>query len=548
MYLGGSPFDLPGLFSILPYGELAFGLWLPKGGIYGVVEGIAKLARELGVELYTNTRVNRILTERGQVQGLELADGTRQLASIVVSNVDVPTTNTALLQEPALQPKLQKQTDRMKMTPGVLTFYWGVRGPVKNIGHHTIFLPNEYASAFDDLFKHKRIPQNLPFYVAVPSATDPALAPVGDTAMFVLVPTPLLSELGEVDLRATTRAIKQQVFERLWQHGVELDPERIVVEETYTPEDWRARFGLHDGSAFGAAHTLFQVGPFRARNYSSDIAGLFYTGASTTPGTGMPMVLLSGKLTAERVQTQLAVRSRGMFVKRYGNGPRAFLGWHGWSGDHRTFEPLLRYLPAEVSFYSVDLPGYGQSPPPLGEWNLTTVAEEIGATIDKLAVERFTLVGNCSGALLGLQAVPSRLARIERLVLLDAFAFVPWYFRLFIEKPFGTYAYYSTFANPLGRWITNLSLARHRAAATDLTGSFGKVDHTVSLRYLELLASIGGIERFRDVHAPTDIVYGARSFQAVKASVAMWQALWPHAKSWELAVQATCPSWMRPKR
>jgi pimeloyl-ACP methyl ester carboxylesterase len=87
----------------------------------------------------------------------------------------------------------------------------------------------------------------------------------------------------------------------------------------------------------------------------------------------------------------------------------------------------------------------------------------------------------------------------------------------------------------LGRWITNLSLAQHRAAGTDLTGSFGKVDHVVSLRYLELLVSIGSIERFRDVHAPTDIVYGARSFQAVKTSVAMWQALWPHAKSWELA-------------
>lgn len=308
MYLGGSPFDLPGLFSILSYGELAYGLWLPKGGIYGVVKGIAKLARDLGVEVHTNARVKRILTERGQVQGVELANGTQARACVVVSNVDVPTTNHSLLDEPALQAKLQRQTARTKMTPGVLTFYWGVRGPVNNLGHHTIFLPNDYAGAFDDLFKHKRMPQNLPFYVAVPSATDADLAPAGDTAMFVLVPTPLLSELGETDWPATTRAIKQQVLERLWQHGVELDPENIVVEETYTPEDWRARFGLHDGSAFGAAHTLFQVGPFRARNYSSDIAGLFYTGASTTPGTGMPMVLLSGKLTAERVQAQLSVR------------------------------------------------------------------------------------------------------------------------------------------------------------------------------------------------------------------------------------------------
>lgn len=259
-----------------------------------------------------------------------------------------------------------------------------------------------------------------------------------------------------------------------------------------------------------------------------------------------------------------------MFIQRYGNGLRAFLALHGWSGDHRTFEPLLRYLPTDASFYSVDLPGYGQSPR-LGTWerdvcssafrrrtaaqplppleggttnaplaltvksDLVLFAAAIGEVIDQLDAERFTLVGNCSGALLGLLAVPSRLARVERLVLLDPFAFVPWYFRLFIAKPFGKYAYYSTFANPLGRWLTNLSLAKHRTDATDLTGSFSKVDHTVSFRYLELLASLGSIERFRDVHAPTDIVYGARSFQAVKASVAMWQALWPHAQAWELA-------------
>ena len=305
MYLGGSPYDLPGLFSILAYGELAYGLWLPKGGIYGVVTGIEKLARELGVAIHTSTPVKKITTTNGQVTGVELMNGTHHAATHVVSNVDVPTTNTRLLDDAKLRAKLQTKTDKTKMTPGVLTFYWGVKGEVANLGHHTIFLPNDYAGAFDDLFKHKRIPQdnlaNLPFYVSAPSHTDASLAPEGDTAIFVLVPTPLLDELEDIDWNATTKAIKQQVLERLWQHGVDLDPERITTEEVYTPADWRDKFGLYNGSAFGAAHTLFQVGPFRDRNYSSDVKGLFYTGASTTPGTGMPMVLLSGKLTAERI-------------------------------------------------------------------------------------------------------------------------------------------------------------------------------------------------------------------------------------------------------
>ena len=191
------------------------------------------------------------------------------------------------------------------MTPGVVTFYWGIRGKVRGLGHHTIFLPDNYRAAFDDLFKHHRIPQELPFYTSIPSETDPSLAPGGDTCLFVLVPTPLLSQLPEINWKETIRQIKDRIFAVFSQNGIEINPERIVFEEVYTPEDWQKRFGLHDGSAFGAAHTLFQIGPFRSRNYSKTIEGLYYSGASTTPGTGMPMVVLSGQLVAERIKTHV---------------------------------------------------------------------------------------------------------------------------------------------------------------------------------------------------------------------------------------------------
>jgi phytoene desaturase len=306
MYLGGSPYSLPGLFTILPYGELAYGLWLPEGGVYALVEGVERLARELGVEIRTRARVSKIKTRGRRVRGVELSDGTSHEAAIVVSNVDVPTTDTELVEaENNFAARARTRAARTRMTPGVVTFYWGVRGEVEGLGHHTIFLPDDYRAAFDDLMKRGRVPRALPFYVSVPSATDPRLAPPGCTAVFVLAPTPTLGQMPRADWRAESLRIKERVTETLARHGIRLDAARVVFEEIYTPEDWRRRFGLYDGSAFGAAHTLFQVGPFRRRNYSAELEGLYYVGASTTPGTGMPMVVLSGRQVAERIVSRV---------------------------------------------------------------------------------------------------------------------------------------------------------------------------------------------------------------------------------------------------
>ena len=312
MYLGGSPYSLPGIFTILPYGELAHGLWLPAGGIYGLVEGVERLARELGVEVRTRRRAAKIRTAGGRVRGVEFADGEFFESPLVVSNVDVPTTETELVEAAGgFARRARAAASRTKMTPGVVTFYWGVRGRVEGLGHHTIFLPDDYRGAFEDLLTRGRVPVGLPFYLAAPSATDARLAPAGDTAVFVLAPTPTLSEMPGADWRAEAAKIRGRVMETLGRHGVRLDAARIAFEEVYTPEDWRRRFGLYDGSAFGAAHTLFQVGPFRRKNFSAEIEGLYYVGASTTPGTGMPMVVLGGRLVAERIVSRVR---RGAFV------------------------------------------------------------------------------------------------------------------------------------------------------------------------------------------------------------------------------------------
>lgn len=295
MYLGGSPWALPGLFSILPYGELAYGLWLPKGGIYGMVEALEKLAADVGVVIRTECPVQSITTHEKKVTGVLLEDGTVIDCPIVVSNVDVPQTQAALLDEPQyVKPKTPR------MTCGVVTLYWGLRHKNTGLPHHSIFLPTDSKTSFGQLMDDETIPDELPFYICLASETEPSMAPEDQTSAFVLAPVPLISKWGE-DWDHAVELIKEKVFERLKQHEMNLTPEDILVEKVWSPVEWRDQFGLFDGSAFGAAHHLFEVGPFRSRNYDTQIKGLYYVGASTTPGTGMPMVILGGKMTAERI-------------------------------------------------------------------------------------------------------------------------------------------------------------------------------------------------------------------------------------------------------
>ena len=222
-----------------------------------------------------------------------------------------------------------------------------------------------------------------------------------------------------------------------------------------------------------------------------------------------------------------------MHVERYGSGSDAFFCLHGWGGDHSTYAPLAARLPPEASVHAADLPGYGRSPRP-AEWSADAIGREIADAICSLSAPRVTLVGNCSGAVFGLVAAGLVPGRIARIVMIDAFAFLPWYFKVFVHPVYGEVAYRSTFANPVGRWLTNASLRQRRTADTHLTGSFKGVDHHVSVQYLRMLDAIDGIGRFAGITRPIDLIYGGRTFSAVKASVIQWQGLWPHARAHRL--------------
>ena len=219
-----------------------------------------------------------------------------------------------------------------------------------------------------------------------------------------------------------------------------------------------------------------------------------------------------------------------MFVERYGTGAEVYLGLHGWGGDRRTFAPLAAHVGPGASFHSADLPGCGLSFAPR-EWTADAVASEVVETIRNLDATSVTLVGNCGGAVFALIAA-QRLGdgRVARVVMIDPFAYLPRYFRVFTSEMIGRRAYEATFASPVGRWLTNQSLRGRRSGASDLTASFADADHEVSRKYLTLFGEIGGVQRFRGLDVAVDIAHGERSFGAVKRSLAMWRAVLPQAR------------------
>ena len=222
-----------------------------------------------------------------------------------------------------------------------------------------------------------------------------------------------------------------------------------------------------------------------------------------------------------------------MFVERYGAGDEVYFGLHGWGGDRRTFAPLAAHVPRRASFYSADLPGCGRSAAPR-EWSVGAVVEEVVEAVGASGARGLTLVGNCGGAAFALLAARRTGGVVGRVVLIDPFAYLPRYFRLFASEGFGRRAYDATFANPFGRWITNRSLRGRRAGASDLTASFAEADHEVARRYLALFDAVGGVEQFRGLDVPIEIAYGEKTFGAVKRSLALWRGVLPQASVHEL--------------
>lgn len=404
MYMGMSPFDAPGTYSLLQYTELAEGIWYPVGGFHRVIEALVEVGKRFGVEYRLNTTVSEIMLDMygTQARGVRLSDDTVLDADVVVNNSDlVYAYNNLLPSSPYAKALAQRPASCSS-----ISFYWGLSKQVPELTTHNIFLADEYKDSFDSIFKKHLIPDEPSFYVNVPSRTDPSAAPEGKDSVVVLVPVGHLIDSsasptndtppttnGNGTIKATSPALlpghpptpaqnwpamislaRQTILTTIAHRtNVDLGP-LIEVELTNTPLTWRETFNLSHGAILGLSHSFFNVlcfrpstrarrpgvldhyipatgawgttlqtlaDAFRSRS-SKSVRGLYMVGASSHPGTGVPICLAGGRLVAEQVLGDSGCRVPWWVapkVKRKGK-----LDWDARAGWRRVWREWVLVL------------------------------------------------------------------------------------------------------------------------------------------------------------------------------------------------------------
>jgi phytoene desaturase len=300
VYMGLSPFDAPATFSMMPYTELAHGVWYPKGGMYRVVEALMFLARQAGVEFVFNTAVERIDIQGKRACGVVI-DGKKVAADAVLANADLPYVYQNLLQQDGQSKKLA----RKHFSCSVISFFWGMDRPYETLGPHTLFLADDYRENFTSIIQDLSLPVNPSLYLHAPARLDPSMAPVGQDTLIAIVPVGHMSDNGDQDWAGLRDQARQEVFRRLRSVGLADLEAHIKFEINFTPPSWLKRYNLMKGSTHGLCHNITQLGYFRPDFQHPRYHNLFFTGASTRPGTGMPSAMVSGRQSARRILDDL---------------------------------------------------------------------------------------------------------------------------------------------------------------------------------------------------------------------------------------------------
>ncbi|GAA1212191.1 phytoene desaturase family protein [Rhodoglobus aureus] len=311
VFLGSSPYLTPSMYHLMSHLDLADGVLYPMGGFTRVIESIAEIASDAGVEIRTSAKVTRIVTANGVATGVEYVDahGAIQFvdADIVVSAADLHYTETTML-APEEQTYPASYWEQKIPGPSALLLYLGVEGELPELQHHTLLFMKDWQEGFEAIFgDNPTVPEPASLYICKPSGVDPNVAPDGFENVFVLVPIPADPRIGrgEVDGDGDTRieVLADKVIAQIgdWT-GIPDFADRVTVRRTVGPGDFADDLNAWRGTALGPAHTLKQSAFFRAGNMSKKVDGLYYVGGSTIPGIGLPMCLISAEVLVKRLR------------------------------------------------------------------------------------------------------------------------------------------------------------------------------------------------------------------------------------------------------
>ncbi|GBF73969.1 phytoene desaturase [Paenibacillus sp. 598K] len=302
-YLGMSPWECPGTFTMLSYIEHAYGLWHPIGGVNRMCEAMAEVVREQGGELSLGTGVAQVITSGGKAVGVELDNGERLMAEHVIVNADFGTAVTKLFRPEQLRKYRPEKLQKLKLSCSTYMLYLGVNRKI-DMPHHTVMFADEYAANVRDMMAG-RLSEDASIYVHNPGVVDPTLAPEGKTALYVLMPVANLN--GETDWSDPQQLaiVRERILRRL-----EREPElrglsrHIEVEHVITPLDWEQSMYVYKGAAFNLAHSIDQMMTFRPHNRFEDAGNCWLVGGGTHPGSGLPTILESARISVELLMQQ----------------------------------------------------------------------------------------------------------------------------------------------------------------------------------------------------------------------------------------------------
>lgn len=303
-FLGRTPFDTSAVYTLLSYTEFIHdGYYNVRGGMYRIVEGLVNELKQRGVDFYYNIEIIDYQKRNGKLAAFIDQNGQSWSADLMVVNADAAVFRGQIFKRPKYS---RQRLDKLNWTMGPLTIYLGINRKLPDVAHHNYYVGGRFKEYARKVYRQSDIIETPYYYVNVLSHSNPECAPQGCESLFFVCPVPDLR--FKTDWSDQDEIVRRIIGDFSQRTGINISA-HIVSQTVYTPKDWEEQYNLHRGSGLGLAHDLLQIGAFRPANVDEVFKNVFYVGASTLPGTGLPMVIISSKLVVERIEQYATLSS-----------------------------------------------------------------------------------------------------------------------------------------------------------------------------------------------------------------------------------------------